>query len=237
MSPYGGSIATPTRKGPLVPRSYALPGDGSPKALTVFPLASRSEAPDELLAFLKDTFNDVVKEGRTYPQMNELSLDEFAAYFFAADCFLGVLDTNAPSGVADATNGLERETGLTLDQVVAGRPYRECVLGMFYVKPNYPGRSSHLCNAGFVVPTVHRGLRVGSTLGRAYLHYGPQLGYRGSVFNLVYISNEASVRIWDALGFTRAGLIPGAGRLKRKDGQGEEYVDAIVYHKDFTASA
>lgn len=104
-------------------------------------------------------------------------------------------------------------------------------------QPNYPGRSSHLCNAGFVVPTVHRGLRVGSTLGRAYLHYGPQLGYRGSVFNLVYISNEASVRIWDALGFTRAGLIPGAGRLKRKDGQGEEYVDAIVYHKDFTASA
>ncbi|TKA54643.1 hypothetical protein B0A53_03050 [Rhodotorula sp. CCFEE 5036] len=238
MSPYGGSIATPTRKGPLVPRSYALPGDGS-KALTVFPLASRSEAPDELLAFLKDTFNDVVREGRTYPQMNELSLDEFAAYFFAADCFLGVLDTSAPSEVASATDGLERETGLTLDQVVAGRPYRECVLGMFFAHspPNYPGRSSHLCNAGFVVPTVHRGLRVGSTLGRAYLHYGPQLGYRGSVFNLVYTSNEASVRIWDALGFTRAGLIPGAGRLKRKDGQGEEYVDAIVYHKDFTASA
>jgi hypothetical protein len=78
MSPYGGSIATPTRKGPLVPRSYALPGDGS-KALTVFPLASRSEAPDELLAFLKDTFNDVVREGRTYPQMNELSLDEFVS--------------------------------------------------------------------------------------------------------------------------------------------------------------
>lgn len=51
--------------------------------------------------------------------------------WIAADCFLGVLDTNAPSGVADATNGLERETGLTLDQVVAGRPYRECVLGMF----------------------------------------------------------------------------------------------------------
>ncbi|GAA5864583.1 hypothetical protein JCM3774_005174 [Rhodotorula dairenensis] len=240
MSPYGGSIATPTRKGPLVPRSYALPGDGAPsgKALTVFPLASRSEAADELLGFLNDTFNDVVEEGRTYPQMNQLSLDEFAAYFFAADCFLAVLDTDAPAGIADAPHGLARDQSLTLDQVVAGRPYRDCVLGMFCGSsslPNYPGRSSHLCNAGFVVPTVHRGLRVGSTLGRAYLHYGPQLGYRGSVFNLVYVSNEASVRIWDALGFQRAGLIPGAGRLKRKDGQGEEYVDAIVYHKDFTA--
>lgn len=82
MSPYGGSIATPARKGPLVPRSYALPGNGpdSRKALTVFPLASRSDAADELLDFLKDTFNDVVEEGRTYPQMNQLSLDEFVRW-------------------------------------------------------------------------------------------------------------------------------------------------------------
>lgn len=108
---------------------------------------------------------------------------------------------------------------------------------MHLPQPNYPGRSSHLCNAGFVVPSVHRGLRIGSTLGRSYLHYGPRLGYRGSVFNLVYVSNAASVRIWDALGFQRAGLIPGAGRLRRQDGQGDEYVDAIVFHKDFTVGA
>lgn len=74
MSPYSGSIALPTRIGPLRPRSYALPGG---KALTVLPLANRSQAPDQLLAFLKDTFNDVVDEGRTYPQMQQLSLDEF----------------------------------------------------------------------------------------------------------------------------------------------------------------
>lgn len=53
----------------------------------------------------------------------------------------------------------------------------------------------------------------------------------------MYVSNEASVRIWDALGFQRAGLIPGAGRLKRKDGTGEDFVDAIVYHKDFVELA
>jgi RimJ/RimL family protein N-acetyltransferase len=59
-------------------------------------------------------------------------------------------------------------------------------------------------------------------------------GYRGSVFNLVYISNTASVRIWDQLGFTRAGLIPKAGRLKSKvEGGEDEYVDAIVYHHGF----
>lgn len=84
------------------------------------------------------------------------------------------------------------------------------------------------------MPDHHRGLRVGSTLGKSYLHFAPLLGYRGSVFNLVYVSNVASVRIWDALGFTRAGLIPNAGRLRNAAGTDEEYVDAIVFHYDFT---
>ena len=79
------------------------------------------------------------------------------------------------------------------------------------------------------MPSVHRGLRIGSTLGRSYLHFAPLCGYRGSVFNLVYVNNVASVKIWDALGFTRAGLIPGAGNLEGSD----EFVDAIVFHKSF----
>ena len=40
-------------------------------------------------------------------------------------------------------------------------------------------------------------------------------------------------RLWERLNFTKAGLIPRAGRLKRKDGQGEEYVDAFVFYKSF----
>ena len=90
-------------------------------------------------------------------------------------------------------------------------------------------------------------------LARSYLHYAPRLGYQASVFNLVYVNNLASVRcvdsvvvhkslfsfasscfrIWENLGFTKAGRIPRAGRLKRKEGQGEEYVDAWVFYKSF----
>jgi ribosomal protein S18 acetylase RimI-like enzyme len=60
------------------------------------------------------------------------------------------------------------------------------------------------------------------------------LGYKASVFNLVYVSNVASLKIWDALGFQRAGLVPNAGLLKslRNDGE-DEFVDAVVYHKTF----
>lgn len=32
------------------------------------------------------------------------------------------------------------------------------------------------CNGGFIVPPVHRGLKVGLTLGRSYLHFAPILG-------------------------------------------------------------
>jgi hypothetical protein len=93
------------------------------------------------------------------------------------------------------------------------------------------------------------------TLGKSYLYYGPLLGYKASVFNLVYANNTGSLRyarailywdnrrcsnetarygrIWDSLGFTRAGLIPRAGRLRSADGNGEEWVDSIIYYRSF----
>ncbi|GAA5952903.1 hypothetical protein JCM21900_004259 [Sporobolomyces salmonicolor] len=232
MSAYG-KIAAPIRTAgePLVPRTYPLPRRGA--AVTVFP-CDRETVSNELIEYLASVFNDVVEEGRTYPQREKLSFDDFAAYFFGSDCFVGLLDI-APAELGDASSGVDREAGYSIESVRAGRDWRECVLGMYYVKPNYPGRSSHNCNGGFVVPNHHRGLRIGSTLGRSYLHFAPLLGYRGSVFNLVYVSNEASVRIWDALGFKRVGLIPKAGCLKsRMEGGEDEYVDAIVFHYDFT---
>ena len=73
---------------------------------------------------------------------------------------------------------------------------------------------------------------MGLALGRAYLVFAPLLGYKSSVFNLVFVNNKASLAIWDRLGFTRVGLIPNAGRLKNADG-GEEYWDAAVIYKAF----
>jgi len=75
-----------------------------------------------------------------------------------------------------------------------------------------------------------RGRGVGKALGESYLYYAPRLGYRYSVFNLVYANNMASLRIWDGLGFDRIGLVKGAGRL-RSAGEGN-YVDAVIYGKD-----
>ena len=112
---------------------------------------------------------------------------------------------------------------------------------------------SQICNAGFLIPTAQRNKGFGAVLARSYLHYGPRLGYAASVFNLVYVNNVASVkcvvrclaslpmsltwafflRLWEALNFTKAGRIPRAGRLRRADGSGEEFVDAWVFYKQF----
>lgn len=103
----------------------------------------------------------------------------------------------------------------------------------YYIKPNYPGRSGHICNAGFIVSAQARGQGLGSIAGQSYLYYGPACGYFGSVFNLVYASNQASARIWDRLGFQTVGTVPKAGRLKTKANGEEEYVDALVVYGDF----
>lgn len=51
-------------------------------------------------------------------------------------------------------------------------------------------------------------------------------GYTYSVFNLVYETNTASIKIWDALGFKRIGRVKGAGNLQSHP---EVMVDAIIY--------
>lgn len=103
----------------------------------------------------------------------------------------------------------------------------------YYIKPNYPGRSGHICNAGFIVSPQARGQGLGSIAGLSYLYYGPACGYLGSVFNLVYASNQASARIWERLGFQIVGTVPKAGRLKTKADGDEEYIDALVVYGDF----
>ena len=54
-------------------------------------------------------------------------------------------------------------------------------------------------------------------------------GYSYSVFNLVYETNVASCRIWDALGFKRIGRIKACGNLRSHP---DELVDAIIYGRD-----
>lgn len=132
---------------------------------------------------------------------------------FGAAMILGEIDS-----VEDVTLMEERGVDWT----------KEC-LGSFYVKPNYPGRSSHVCNGGFLVTDAARNRGVGRLMGECYLDWAPKLGYTYSVFNLVYETNVASLRIWDALGFKRIGRVKGCGNLKSYP---DQYIDAIIFGRE-----
>ncbi|KAI0905305.1 hypothetical protein F4823DRAFT_145412 [Ustulina deusta] len=184
---------------------------------TVVPFVSRDQVPPSLLRYLSDQFAKEIEGGDTYPMIDPMPFEKFSAYWlqnFAGIMLLGRI--NSP------------------DEVVEGKDWsREC-LGSFYIKPNYPGRSSHVCNAGFLVTDLARNRGVGRLMGEAYLDWAPKLGYSYSVFNLVYETNVASCKIWDALGFKRIGRVKGCGNLKSYP---DRLVDAIIYGRDLGTDA
>ncbi|KAH8761481.1 hypothetical protein F5882DRAFT_416042 [Hyaloscypha sp. PMI_1271] len=201
--------------------SPSLPEDVFPRQVTlrdrvtiatIVPFPSPHQVPASLLAYLSDQLNKEIEMGDTYPMIDTMPVDKFASYWFqnfGAIMLLGNIESP--------------------DEVTEGKDWaREC-LGSFYIKPNYPGRSSHVCNAGFLVTDAARNRGVGRLMGESYLEWAPRLGYTYSVFNLVFETNVVSCRIWDALGFKRIGRVKGAGNLKSYPGQ---LIDAIIYGRD-----
>jgi len=104
------------------------------------------------------------------------------------------------------------------------------VLGCFYIKPNFPGRCAHVCNGGFIVRKEVRCNGIGQRMGAAFLPLARDLGYSASFFNLVFVSNEVSDRMWKKLGYTQIGVIPKVARLKGFD----DLVDAKQYYYDLS---
>jgi len=178
--------------------------------VTVFPVLDHKKVPSSLLQVIEDEFNHVVKEGLTYPYDKPIHGQDFIDYWFKH--FVAIMIAG------------EHKEFPELDY----EGYKQIFLGNFYVKPNYVGRSSHVCNGGFIVNHEKRGLGLGVELGKIYLQWAPQLGYVYSVFNLVFETNTASVKIWDSLGFERIGYVKNVAVLKGIN----RLVGAHIYGKD-----
>jgi len=97
------------------------------------------------------------------------------------------------------------------------------VLGTYSIKPNQPGRGSHVANAGYMVAKAARGQGLGFALGEHSLETARALGYRSTQFNFVTSCNPSAVRLWQRLGFEIVGTLPQSFRL-----DSGELVDAYV---------
>lgn len=158
-------------------------------------------------------FNNVVCEGNTYPQDVPLTPEEFAQYWLKGEAFVVRLcQENQPSTVASPAS----QTVTPATQMVAA----------FYLKPNFPGRCSHICNAGFIVAPPFRGQGIGRMMGETLIEVARDRGYRAVMYNLVFETNVPSLKIWESMGFETLGRIPQAVRLSA-----DCYVDAIMLYK------
>ncbi len=84
------------------------------------------------------------------------------------------------------------------------------VLGSAKMGPNRPGRGAHVGTASFMVDGAARGRGVGRRLGEHVVQWHRDEGFAAIQFNAVVESNVAAVRLWQRLGFTIVGTVPGA---------------------------
>jgi len=144
--------------------------------------------------------NLVIREGRSWPFEEEFSsVDGWRGYFLSHTAFV----------VRALDNGMDAAKRNSSSQ---GE-----VLGCFYIKPNFPGRCSHVCNGGFITAPRFRGLGIGRLMGKVFLRAAKDLGYKSSYFNLVFESNPGSVNLWESLNFKRVATLENAARLEGLD--------------------
>lgn len=234
----------------IQPQSILLK-DGETTA-TMYPIPSNADGlPAGLLAFLLDEFNMEIEKGDSLPYYESLTLESFNETWFHKDGLVCIMvlgeipeldyssDDRTEEGDRTSSDDLQAEVTRHTPQYLRRKNRRnlnlniqwekQC-LGAFNLRPAYPGRSSHVVTATFLVNAGIRGKGIGRTLVECFLEWAPRLGFTSSVFPLVYGTNVGVRRILESLSFRRVGKLPESAILKGCDVP----VDSFIYAKEFT---
>ena len=84
------------------------------------------------------------------------------------------------------------------------------LLGTYYLRPNFEGAASHICNCGYVVAEAARGRGIAARMCEHSQAEAIARGYRAMQYNLVVSTNDSAVHLWQKMGFTIVGTIPDA---------------------------
>ncbi|MDE6405697.1 MAG: GNAT family N-acetyltransferase [Lachnospiraceae bacterium] len=141
-------------------------------------------------------WNEVVEEGIAFPQEDLLG-EQTGAAFFGEQSYCGVAE--------------QEESGE--------------ILGLYTLHPNNVGRCGHICNASYAVASQSRGLHIGEKLVLDCIRQAGRIGFRVLQFNAVVASNIHARHLYERVGFTQLGTIPGGFRMK--DGR---YEDICPYY-------
>jgi len=86
------------------------------------------------------------------------------------------------------------------------------ILGCYMFKPNQPGLGDHVANAGYMVSPNARGQGIAGKMCEHSMQQARAAGFTAMQFNFVGSTNTTAVRLWQRLGFTIVGQVPGAFR-------------------------
>lgn len=143
-------------------------------------------------------WNEVVEEGIAFPQ-EEFLTEQTAADFFGTQVYSAV--------ACDASTGK--------------------ICGLYILHPNNIGRCGHICNASYAVSSGLRGMHIGEKLVLDSLLQGKRNGFRLLQFNAVVADNIHARHLYERLGFTCLGSIPGGFRMNDKC-----YKDICIYYHE-----
>jgi ribosomal protein S18 acetylase RimI-like enzyme len=99
------------------------------------------------------------------------------------------------------------------------------LVGSYFLRPNQLGGGSHVANAGYVTATH----ATGRGIARAMCVHSIERArarYRAMQFDLVVATNERAVRLWEGMGFSIVGRLPGAFEHPTHG-----FVDALVMYQ------
>lgn len=109
------------------------------------------------------------------------------------------------------------------------------VFGLYILHPNNIGRCAHIANASYAVASYARGQGLGRELVKDSLTRARKRGFTGLQFNAVVDSNKGAMHLYEDLGFTHVGIIPGgyAGSMSMMG----TYEDIHIYYHSTRADA
>lgn len=126
------------------------------------------------------------------------------------------------------TEPLNKQTGRAFfqNQTFTGIAEQDgAIIGLYILHPNNIGRCGHIGNCSYAVKSGLRGLGVGEKLVSHSLETAAGHGFRLIQFNAVVSTNHGALHLYEKLGFTRLGTIPGGFLMK--DGH---YEDIVLFY-------
>ena len=100
------------------------------------------------------------------------------------------------------------------------------ILGTYFIKANQPGLGAHVCNCGYVVAPTAQGRGIASLMCEHSQARALAMGFKAMQFNFVVATNTRAIRLWERLGFSVVGRLPGAFNHQKLG-----YVDALIMFK------